>query len=97
MEAIASRKASQWAVGLQIRAKDAVVSPDFSEISFGNWTGVIVELYRNKSGIKYFVEWDDSTVARMPAEYMHSCEEGQLYYRMACLGQDEIEPTESRS
>ncbi len=95
MEAIANRKSSQLAIGVRVRTKEAVISPDFPEISFENWTGEIVELSRFKLGTKFFVEWDQSTLERMPAQYVRNCEENQLYYRMACLGENEIEPTET--
>ena len=85
-------KSGSMAVGTRVRVKPGVNSPDFPEIPFTGWTGTIVELAGKKSPVKYLVEWDAPTVSRMPADYTTKCEEQQLFHKMACLSEEDIEP-----
>ena len=78
-------------VGARIRVKVGVSSPEFPEVSIGGWTGAVVEVSGKPPAQKFLVEWDDATLAAMPADYVSRCEAQQLFYAMAFLGADEIE------
>jgi len=84
--------ANQIKKGNPIRVNAGVVAPDVPDISIENWTGLIVEVSGKKGARKCMIEWDDATLQSMPAEYMDKCEELRLYYKMACLNEDEISP-----
>lgn len=92
---MATRKtADKLPVGARIVVRDGVDSPDFPDVSFAGWIGVVVEHSGPKSGPRYIVEWDDETVGGMPDDYLSRCEEQQLFGRMACLERDQIDPAE---
>ncbi len=77
--------------GARVRVKAGVSSPEFPEVSLGNWTGAVVEVSGKPPAQKFLVEWDDATLAAMPADYVSRCEAQQLFHAMAFLGADEIE------
>lgn len=79
------------APGTRIRVKSGVTIPEFPDVECGGWTGSIAELTGKKADPKYVIEWDDAVVAAMPRAYVEQCEEGQIYYRMACFGRDDLE------
>jgi hypothetical protein len=85
------KKASRLKVGTAIRVCSDVNSPDFTDVSFGGWTGRIVEVSGRKAPFRYFVEWDDDVVTRIPQSYIDRCEEQQIYYRWACLNDSQFE------
>lgn len=86
--------AAKLRVGSDVSVKDGVLSPDFRDISFGGWTGTIVEVSKKKSGTTYILEWSEATLDSMPTNYVDRCEENQLFYRMACLTPDDLEPVD---
>ena len=86
------KSTSQFKKGDSIQVKEGVNLPEFSEFSCSGWTGMIVDLLGKKSDPKIVIEWDDSIIESMPAEYIKLCEEKQLFYRMACLTAPEVEP-----
>ncbi len=88
------KKKGKLEVGTPIRVLDAVVSPDFPDISFGGWTGKIVEVSGRKAPYKYFVEWDDVIANKMPQSYVDRCEAQQIYYRWACLKDADFAPVQ---
>lgn len=85
------KAAGGLAEGVRVRIKPGVVSPEFPELEIGGWTGTVSESSGKSPNVKYIVEWDEPTMARMPAEYVRRCEEQNLYYRMVCLGGDDLE------
>ncbi len=85
------RKTSRLKVGTAIRVSDSVNSPDFPDVSFGGWTGKIVEVSGRKAPFRYFIEWDDAIVEQIPQSYIDRCEEQQIYYRWACLTDSDFE------
>ena len=85
------KAAGGWSEGVRIRVKEAVTSPEFPEVSLAGWTGSVVEVTGKAPAQKLIIEWDDVTMAAMPAEYVSRCEAQQLFYRMACLGTDDVE------
>ncbi len=86
------RNAVQFRVGDLVQVRDGVPSPDFPEISFGGWTGIVREVSKKKSGTHYLLEWTDETLRRMPPEYRVLCEQHQLLYSMACLSEEDVAP-----
>ncbi len=60
------KKRGKLEVGTQIQVLDSVVSPDFPDISFGGWSGKVVEVSGRKAPYKYFIEWDDEIANKMP-------------------------------
>ena len=81
----------ELSVGSKIRVKAGVAAPDLADFSIEGWTGTIVELSGKKAKRKYIIEWDASTVEKLPADFIKQCEEKQLYYVMTCLTADDIE------
>lgn len=77
--------------GARIRVKPDVVSPDFPDVSFAGWTGNVVEVSGKPPAEKFIVEWDSSTIAAMPADYVSRCESQMLFHAMACLGSTDLE------
>lgn len=92
--ASAKRKSAKLKVGTPVKVHDSVTSPDFPDISFGGWTGSVVEVSGRKSPFKYFIEWDQPVVDAMPQSYVDRCEEQQIYYRWACLTDADFAPVE---
>ncbi|MBI1310731.1 hypothetical protein GC176_05435 [bacterium] len=84
-------KTARLTVGTAIRVHNSVNSPDFPDVSFGDWTGKIVEVSGRKAPFRYFVEWDDAVVAKIPQSYVDRCEEQQIYFRWACLNDSQFE------
>lgn len=80
------------AEGMRVRVRDGVVSPEFPEISIAGWTGTVNEVTGKASPTSCVVEWDAETLAKMPADYLKKCEEGNLYHLMACLSEDNLAP-----
>ena len=89
---MAKKKASGGLEGSRVRVKQGVQSPEFPEISLAGWIGTVVETSGKPPEQKVILEWDVATIAAMPAEYVSKCESGQLYYVMASLGSDDVEP-----
>ena len=87
---------STFAVGAAVKVKSGVSSPDMPDFSIEGWTGTVSEVATKKPPRKYMVEWDDATLTAMPAGYLEFCEQQQLYHRMICLGEADLEPTNNR-
>ena len=89
---MAKKKATGGLEGTRIRVKPGVNSPEFSEISVAGWTGTVVETSGKPPAQMVIVEWDPTTLAAMPPEYLAKCESQQLYHLMASLSANDIEP-----
>ena len=77
--------------GARIRVKPDVMSPDFPDVSFAGWTGSVAEVSGKPPAQKFIVEWDGTTIAAMPADYVSRCEAQMLFHAMACLAANDIE------
>jgi len=77
--------------GTRIRVKAGVASPDFPDVSFAGWTGSVMEVSGKPPAQKFIVEWDQQTIAGMPADYVSRCESQMLFHAMACLGGEDLE------
>jgi hypothetical protein len=82
----------ELAVGALVRVKAGTTMPEFPDVACGGWTGTIVEMSGKKPNTKYFVEWDDATLAKIPEPYLKLCEAQGLYHRMACFDASTLEP-----
>ncbi len=89
---MAKKKATGGLEGSRIRVKPGVNSPEFPEISMAGWTGSVVETSGKAPLQTVIVEWDGTTLAAMPKEYLDKCESQQLYHLMASLKADDVEP-----
>ena len=89
---MAKKKASDGLDGSRIRVKPGVNSPEFPEISLAGWTGTVIETSGKVPEQKVIIEWDAKTIDAMPKDYISKCESGQLYYAMASLKSDDVEP-----
>lgn len=89
-----SGKTSNLAPGQAIRIKPGVTAPEFPEVSCAGWTGIIMELIGKKTDPQYVVEWDQSTISRMPQSYKDQCEERNLTYSYSCLSAGDMEALE---
>ncbi len=89
---MAKKKSSGGLEGTRVRVRAGVCSPEFAEVSISGWTGTVVETSGKPPAVKVILEWDAETMANMPADYVARCEQQQLYYQMACLGEADVEP-----
>lgn len=89
---MAKKKSSNSLAGTKVRVREGVTSPEFPEISLSGWTGLVVEAQGKPPAVQFIIEWDDATMAAMPADYVSRCEAQQLYYKMACLNEADVEP-----
>lgn len=88
---MAKKATGKLKAGAKICVKPGMTAPELPDVSIAGWTGVISETAGKKSDPKYMVEWDEATLAQMPATYVQLCEDKQLYYRMACLSRDDFD------
>ena len=77
--------------GARVRVKDGVQAPDLPEFEIAGWSGVVSNVSGQKDKKKIFIEWDDETIASMPADYLHQCEDKQLLHSMSCLTENDLE------
>jgi len=87
-------KSSGIPIGTPVRVKEGVTSPDVPDFSLAGWTGAVSEVAKKKPPRKYMIEWDQSTLDAMPADYLEFCEQKQLYHLMICLEEEQIEAVE---
>lgn len=66
--------------------------PEFPEVLLEGWTGTVFESSGKPPSVKVIIEWDATTLAKMPPDYVARCESQQLYYQMACLNDTDVEP-----
>lgn len=88
---MAKKKATGGLEGSCVRVKPGINSPEFPEISLAGWTGTVVEVSGKPPAHSVIVEWDATTLASMPADYVAKCESQQLYHLMASLSGESIE------
>jgi hypothetical protein len=88
---MARKKAGGGLEGKRIRVRDGVTSPEFADVSFGGWTGVVTEVTGKPPSLKLVIEWDGETLGKMPRDYVTRCESQQLFYQMACLNEADVE------
>ena len=82
-------------VGTAIRVREGISVPELPDFSCAGWSGTVLEVRKKKDGSQFIIEWDDPTLEqKMPAAYQQQCEEQGLFFRMACLTADDIEPLE---
>jgi hypothetical protein len=86
-----SRKSTKLTAGAAVRVKPGVAMPEFPEVDISGWTGLISDSQGRGADVKYFVEWDGETLARMPEAYRAHCESQGLYHGMACLKGSDVE------
>ena len=80
--------------GAKVRVVAGIKAPDLTDFEIAGWTGVVSNVSGKKEKRKVFIEWDDSTLAKMPADYVTQCEERQLLHAMSCLKEAELEVVE---
>jgi len=86
---MAKSKNSKLGAGARIRVNDGICMPEFADVDISGWTGFVAESQGKGADVKYIVEWDAATLARMPDAYRQHCDAHGLYAGMACLfGQD---------
>ena len=67
--------------------------PEFPSVSIAGWTGMVVEAGAGDAP-QLIIEWDATSMARMPGEYQQHCESQGLYAGMACLPFADVEIAE---
>jgi len=82
--------------GTFVRVKPGVRMPEYPSLDISGWTGHVHQLVRKPAHNGYLIEWDEPTLAAIPAEYIRKCDERGLLHDMAFLKKDQIEPIESR-
>lgn len=92
---MAKSKTSKLGAGARIRVNDGVSMPEFAEIDISGWTGSVAESQGKGADVKYIVEWDAATLARMPDAYRQHCDAQGLYAGMACLAGGDVSATDT--
>ena len=90
-ERVATPMSDEFSVGSQVKIKEGVSAPDLPEFTLAGWTGTVMERAGKKNARKYMIEWDQSTLDRMPPKYLKQCQEQKLYHLMVCLTGDALE------
>ncbi|MFN0195960.1 MAG: hypothetical protein ACKVT0_04400 [Planctomycetaceae bacterium] len=88
---MSNKPSTKIGVGAKIQVKPGTMSPEFPDIACAGWTGTILEATGKKQDLKYIIEWDDSTLDRMPPDYLQKCDQQGLYHKMACLTAEQVE------
>ena len=74
-----------------MRVRERVLMPEFPDVQISGWTATVVEVRGRGADLRYFVEWDPSTLQKMPESYREHCEDQGLYHGMACLVAADVE------
>ena len=74
---------------MQVRA--GITAPDLPDFPIGGWTGKVTEVKGRADKQRFFVEWDEQTLAKMSPEYLQQCEAKQLFHLMSCFPASDIE------
>jgi hypothetical protein len=77
--------------GQRVEVKNGVSMPEFPDLPIGGWQGKVLETSGSGSKLKVILEWDESTLARMPESYRSHCESQGLVFAMACLPASELQ------
>jgi hypothetical protein len=90
-----SSKTRKLPSGTPVRVKPGILMPEFPDVDISGWTGMVSDSQGRGPDLKYFVEWDSATLARIPEAYRRHCESNGLFHGMVCLKGAEIEPADS--
>lgn len=85
------KAAGKFSEGARIRVREGVMSPEFSDVSLTGWTGTVFEVSGKAPPLQCVIEWDQTTLGQMPADYVARCEAQGLYHLMACLSEEELD------
>lgn len=89
---MAKKKASgKFAVGQQVKVREGVNSPEYTDISLTGWVGVIQESSGKPPSVSYVIEWLPTTLSSMPESYLSRCEADGLYHMLACLNEEQLD------
>jgi hypothetical protein len=92
---MSSSKSRKLAAGSPVRVKPGTSMPEFPDVDISGWTGTVSDSQGRGADVKYFIEWDACTLARIPDAYRRHCEDHGLFHGMVCLKGAEIEPADS--
>jgi hypothetical protein len=84
-------KSTKPTPGQRVEVHHGVAMPEFPDLSIGGWTGKVLETSGSGSKLKVILEWDESTLERMPESYRSHCESQGLVFAMACLPASELQ------
>ena len=65
--------------------------PENESLSIGGWTGMIIESSGRGDAMKYIIQWDAATQAKIPESYKTQCESQNLCTDMACINAADVE------
>lgn len=86
---------TRFKAGQAVRVKEGVPSPEFPDVLLSGWSGTVEEVAAKKDPPSYLVEWDERTLASLPASYLERCEQQGLYHKMIWMDEPNLEPRES--
>jgi len=92
---MSSSKNRKLAGGTPVRVKAGIPMPEFPDVDISGWTGSVSDSQGRGPDVKYFIEWDAATLARIPESYRLHCESQGLFHGMVCLKGADIEAAES--
>ncbi|MDA1017863.1 MAG: hypothetical protein O3A00_25825, partial [Planctomycetota bacterium] len=61
--------------GTPVRIRAGITAPDLPDFSIGGWTGTVAEVKGRGEKQRFFVQWDEGTLAKMSPEYLQECED----------------------
>ncbi len=90
-KSMANKKSSKPKAGDQIQVKEGIAMPEFPDLMIAGWTGIVLETQGRGATMKVILEWDDTTLNKMPDDYKAHCETQQMFHAMACLPIDTVD------
>lgn len=76
----------------KVKIKSNTLHPTVPDLSIGNWTGIIVAIFRKNEDYYCKINLDTITIQNMPIEYIDNCIQLNLNYTQIILKSNQCEP-----
>jgi hypothetical protein len=91
---MSSSKTRKLDAGSPVRVKPGIRMPEFPDVDISGWTGTLSDSQGRGADLRYFIEWDPTTLTRIPNAYRKHCEDQGLFHGMVCLKAADVEPVD---
>jgi hypothetical protein len=81
---------AKFETGTPVRVNGTV--PGFEDIPLGGWSGTIIDVDHGSTPPGYLIQWDQRTLAAMPADFRQRCEQDGLELDCLWLDENAFEP-----
>jgi hypothetical protein len=78
--------------GDEVRVKQGVRDPDFSDIPLGGWAGTVKEVHHAEGETTLLISWNRATLGGMHPIYKKRCERDGLELESMWLDDEDLEP-----